>query len=33
MSDRDILSDFSKGTFDGETYDRELEARVKSTLY
>lgn len=28
-----MLADFSNGTFDGETYDRELEARVKSTLY
>jgi PPOX class probable FMN-dependent enzyme len=28
-----MLTDFSQGTFDGETYDRELEARVKSTLY
>lgn len=28
-----MLADFSKGTFDGETYDRELEARIKGTLY
>ncbi|WP_019937175.1 pyridoxamine 5'-phosphate oxidase family protein [Bordetella sp. FB-8] len=28
-----MLADFSKGTFDGQTYDRELESRVKSTLY
>lgn len=28
-----MLTDLSKGTFDGATYDRELQARVKSTLY
>lgn len=28
-----MLADFSKGTFDGAAYDRELQARVKSTLY
>jgi len=28
-----MLADFSKGTFDGVTYDRELAGRVKSTLY
>ncbi|AZS82105.1 pyridoxamine 5'-phosphate oxidase family protein [Achromobacter spanius] len=28
-----ILSDLSAGTFDGETYDRDLPARVAGTLY
>jgi predicted pyridoxine 5'-phosphate oxidase superfamily flavin-nucleotide-binding protein len=28
-----ILSDLTAGTFDGVTYDRELPARVASTLY
>ncbi|HEY0294201.1 MAG TPA: pyridoxamine 5'-phosphate oxidase family protein [Bordetella sp.] len=28
-----MLSDFSKGTFDGAAYDRDLDARVQSTLY
>ena len=29
----DMLADFSQGTFDGAAYDRELQARVKNTLY
>ena len=28
-----ILADLSRSRFDGESYDRELDARVKATLY